>query len=156
MTIDLDAVDLKILNLMQANARISNADLARELEMAPSAVLERVKKLEQKKVILQYTTSINPAAVKQKLLAFIFIKSKEGFTCSTQTADALAKIPEVQEVHHIAGEDCFLVKVRTEDSASLMELMRNSLRRIPDILSTKTTIVLETVKEQQQLVISEK
>jgi len=156
MTVDLDSVDLKILNLMQANARISNADLARELEMAPSAVLERVKKLEQKKVILQYTTSINPAAVQQKLLAFIFIRSKEGFTCSTQTADALAKIPEVQEVHHIAGEDCFLVKVRTEDSASLMELMRNSLKKIPDILSTKTTIVLETVKEQQQLVIPEK
>ena len=156
MTVDLDSIDLKILNLMQANARISNADLARELEMAPSAVLERVKKLEQKKVILQYTTSINPAAVQQKLLAFIFIRSKEGFTCSTQTADALAKIPEVQEVHHIAGEDCFLVKVRTEDSASLMELMRNSLKKIPDILSTKTTIVLETVKEQQQLVIPEK
>ena len=156
MTVDLDSVDLKILNLMQANACISNADLARELEMAPSAVLERVKKLEQKKVILQYTTSINPAAVQQKLLAFIFIRSKEGFTCSTQTADALAKITQVQEVHHVAGEDCFLVKVRTEDSASLMELMRNSLKKIPDILSTKTTIVLETVKEQQQLVIPEK
>lgn len=156
MNADLDTIDLKILNLMQANARISNADMARELEMAPSAVLERVKKLEQKKVIRQYTTSINPAAVQQKLLAFIFIKSKEGFTCSTTTADALAKIPEVQEVHHIAGEDCFLVKVRTEDSASLMELMRNSLKKIPDILSTKTTIVLETVKEQQQLVITEK
>jgi Lrp/AsnC family leucine-responsive transcriptional regulator len=156
MTIDLDAVDLKILNRMQANARISNADLARELEMAPSAVLERVKKLEQKKVILQYTTSINPVAVHQKLLAFIFIKSTEGFASSAKTADALADIPEIQEVHHIAGEDCFLVKVRTEDSASLMELMRNSLKKIPGILSTKTTIVLETVKEQQQLVIAEK
>jgi len=156
MDVVLDNIDLQILNLMQANARISNSDLAREVGMAPSAVLERVKKLEQKKVILQYNTSINPAAVQQKLLAFIFIKSKEGFTCSTQTADALAKIPEVQEVHHIAGEDCFLVKVRTEDSASLMKLMRNSLKKIPDILSTRTTIVLETVKEQQQIVINEK
>jgi len=156
MSVELDAVDLKILNLMQANARISNADLAREVEMAPSAVLERVKKLEQKKVILQYTTSINPAAVQQKLLAFIFIKSTEGFASSSTTADALAKIPEIQEVHHIAGEDCFIVKVRTEDSASLMDLMRNSLKKIPGILSTKTTIVLETVKEQQQLVITEK
>jgi len=156
MTVDLDTTDFKILNLMQANARISNSDMAKELGMAPSAVLERVKKLEQKKVILNYTTSISPAAVQQKLLAFIFIRSKEGFTCSTKTADALAAIPEVQEVHHIAGEDCFLVKVRTEDSASLMDLMRNSLKKIPDILSTKTTIVLETVKEQQQLVIKEK
>lgn len=153
MDIALDNVDLQILDLMQANARISNADLARELSMAPSAMLERVKKLEQKKVIRQYYTSIDPDAVQQKLLAFIFIKSKEGFTCCSDTAQALANLPEVQEVHHIAGEDCFLVKVRTADSASLMAFMRNSLQRIPNILSTKTTIVLETVKEQQQLVI---
>jgi Lrp/AsnC family leucine-responsive transcriptional regulator len=56
-------------------------------------------------------------------------------------------------VHHIAGEDCFLVKIRTTDAASLMELMRNSMQKIPNIASTKTTIVLETVKEEQQLVI---
>jgi Lrp/AsnC family leucine-responsive transcriptional regulator len=153
MEIALDNTDLQILEMMQANARISNADLARELNMAPSAVLERVKKLEQKKVILQYNTQINPVAVQQKLLAFIFIRSSEGFTCSSNTAKALADIPEVQEVHHIAGEDCYLIKVRTADSSSLMQLMRNSLQKIPNIASTKTTIVLETVKEQQQLVI---
>ena len=156
MDIILDDTDLQILGLMQPNARISNADLARELNMAPSAVLERVKKLEQKKVILGYTTQINSAALQQKLLAFIFIRSSEGFTCSSKTAQSLAKIPEVQEVHHIAGEDCFLIKVRTEDSASLMHLMRDSLQKIPNIASTKTTIVLETVKEKQQLVIPKK
>ena len=148
----LDKVDLNILKLMQENARISNADLARELEMAPSAVLERVKKLEQKNVILQYTTRLNPAAVNQKLLAFISMKSSEGMGANN-TAKELAKIPEVQEVHHIAGEDCYLVKVRTADSASLMDLMRNSFSKIPNILSTRTIIVLETVKEEQQLVI---
>lgn len=156
MNVVLDDTDIHILQLMQKNARISNADLARELNMAPSAVLERVKKLEQKKVITGYFAQINPAAVQQKLLAFIFIRSSEGFTCSSKTAQALSKIPEVQEVHHVAGEDCFLVKVRTEDSTSLMELMRNSLKKIPNIASTKTTIVLETVKEQQQLVIEKK
>ena len=92
----LDKTDLSILTLMQDNARISNADLARELEMAPSAVLERVKKLEQKKVILQYTTRLNPAPLQQKLLAFIFMKVTDGLGCST-SAKALAKIPEVQE-----------------------------------------------------------
>ena len=156
MNVVLDNVDTQILQLMQTKARISNADLSRELNMAPSAVLERVKKLEQKKIITGYFTQIDPAAVQQKLLAFIFIKSSEGFTCSSKTAQSLSKIPEVQEVHHIAGEDCFLVKVRTEDSASLMNLMRNSLQKIPNISSTKTTIVLETVKEQQQLVIGKK
>ena len=152
MTVELDDIDLKILDLMQANARISNADLARELAMAPSAVLERVKKLEQKKVILQYNTAINPTALNQKLLAFIFIKTKEIGSDSSIAAQ-LAKVPEVQEVHIIAGEDCFLVKVRTEDAESLMAMMRKSIKRIPNVLSTKTTIVLQTVKEQQQLVI---
>src|SRR3954465_9720176 len=103
MGVVLDNTDLKILKSMQANARISNADLARELNMAPSAVLERVKKLEQKKVITQYTTCINPSAVQQKLLAFIFIKASEGFGFC-DTGKALGKIPEVQEVHNIAGE----------------------------------------------------
>jgi Lrp/AsnC family leucine-responsive transcriptional regulator len=151
----LDKVDLSILRLMQENARISNADLARELNMAPSGVLERVKKLEQKNVILQYTTRLNPVPLKQKLLAFVFMKAADGLGCTT-TGKELAKIPEVQEVHNIAGEDCYLVKIRTADSASLMELMRNQFSKIPNILSTRTTIVLETVKEQQQIIIPEK
>lgn len=149
---NLDPIDREILGLMQDNARISNADIARELGMAPSAVLERVKKLEQKNVILQYTARINPVAVQQNLLAYVFIKSADGLGCNSSTAE-LAKIPEIQEVHHVAGDDCYLVKIRTSDSASLMELMRSKLSKIPNILSTKTIIVLETVKEQQQLVI---
>jgi Lrp/AsnC family leucine-responsive transcriptional regulator len=151
----LDKIDLGILRLMQENARISNADIARELNMAPSAVLERVKKLEQKQVILQYTTRLNPIALQQKLLAFVFIKAADGLG-SIDTADQLARLPEVQEVHHVAGEDCYLVKIRTNDSLSLVHLMRNSFSKIPNIISTRTTIVLETLKEQQQLIIPEK
>lgn len=147
-----DPIDLEILRLMQDNARISNVDIARELNMAPSAVLERVKKLEQKNIILQYTTRINPASLQQNLLAYVFIKTVDSIGC-TNTAKELAAIPEVQEVHHVSGEDCYLVKIRTYDSAALMDLLRNSIGKISNILSTRTTIVLETVKEQQQLVI---
>jgi Lrp/AsnC family leucine-responsive transcriptional regulator len=149
----LDQIDREILSLLQENARVSNADIARELNMAPSAVLERVKKLELRNTILQYTTRLNPSALHQNLLAYVFIKASDGIGC-TDTASALASIPEVQEVHHVAGDDCYLVKIRTFDSSSLVELMRNSIAKIPNILSTRTTIVLETVKEQQQLVIS--
>jgi len=152
MNYSLDDVDLTILASLQPDARLQNTELAKKCGMAPSAVLERVKKLEQKGIIKSYTTRIDPAALNLKLLAFIFIKSTDGLGCNV-TGQKLAKIPEVQEVHHIAGEDCFLVKVRVEDSASLMKLMRNSLKKIPDILSTKTTIVLETVKEEQKVVI---
>ncbi|WP_342331086.1 Lrp/AsnC family transcriptional regulator [Pedobacter sp. FW305-3-2-15-E-R2A2] len=154
-SISLDKIDLAILRLMQENSRISNVHMAKELEMAPSAVLERVKKLEQKNVITQYTARINPVAVDLKLLAFISLKAPHNIGCM-DTANELSKLKEVQEVHIIAGDDCYLVKVRTTDSASLMALMRNSFSKIPNILSIRTTIVLETVKEEQQLVIPEK
>jgi Lrp/AsnC family leucine-responsive transcriptional regulator len=151
--INLDSVDLQILNIMQSNAKIANVELARQLEMAPSAVLERVKKLEQKEVIKGYNTRIDPLAVQQKLLAFIFIKASDGMG-STETARCISEIPEVQEVHHIAGEDCFLIKIRTADSAALMNIMRTRLSSIPRIVSTRTTIVLETVKEENTIIIS--
>ena len=151
----LDKIDLHILRLMQENARISNADMARELGMAPSGGAGTGKESWSRKgVIQQYTTRINPVALQQKMLAFIFMKAADGPGCN-DTAQQLAKIPEVQEVHHIAGDDCYLVKVRTYDSSTLMSLMRNSFGKIPNLLSTRTTIVLETVKEQQQLVIPE-
>lgn len=151
-TYSLDQVDYQIMHLMQENARINNADIARELGMAPSAILERVKKLENKQIIVQYTAKINPAAVDQKLLSFIFIRSADGIGTAT-TGEALAAIPEVQEVHDIAGDDGYLVKVRTADSSALVDLMRNKFSKIPNIISTRTTIVLDTVKEQQQVVI---
>jgi Lrp/AsnC family leucine-responsive transcriptional regulator len=147
-----DKIDLEILSLMQENSRISNADIARVLNMAPSAVFERVKKLEQKKIILQYTTRLNPAALNQNLIAFVYIQATKGIG-NSNTAIELSKIAEVQEVHQVAGDDCYLVKIRTTDSASLLEMMRNSMSKIPDIIITKTSIVLETTKEQQQIII---
>jgi len=66
--------------------------------------------------------------------------------CSDQIT---AAIPEVQEVHDIAGDDGYLIKVRTRDTAGLVELMRNRISKIEGILSTRTTIVLETTKEEQ-------
>ena len=150
-----DKIDLEILSLMQENSRIANADIARVLNMAPSAVFERVKKLEQKKVILQYTTRLNPAALNQNLIAFVYIQASKG-KGNSDTGLELAKIAEVQEVHQIAGDDCFLVKIRTSDSASLLEVLRNSLSKIPDIIITNTSIVLETSKEQQQILIPKK
>lgn len=152
LDINLDHIDYQILRIMQNNARTNNADIARELGMAPSAILERVKKLEQKEVILQYNAKINPAALDQNLLSFIFIKTSD-IIGEQGIAYLLAEIPEVQEVHDIAGDDGYLIKVRTGDAAGLVDLMRNTLGKIEGIISTRTTIVLETIKEEQKLVI---
>ena len=134
---NLDATDLKIMRLMQDNARINNADIARELGMAPSGILERVKKLENKQVILAYHAKINPVAVGQKLLSYMFIKTVDIIGDET-VGRQLAEIPEVLEVHDIAGEDGYLIKVRTSDNEGLVELMRKHLSKIGGITSTRT------------------
>lgn len=151
----LDHIDYQILRIMQDNARTNNADIARELGMAPSAILERVKKLENKEVILGYHAKINPLSLDQKLLSFIFIKTQD-IIGEQKVAHLLADIPQVLEVHDIAGDDGYLIKVRTNDSIGLVDLMRNTLSKIEGIISTRTTIVLQTVKEELSLHIPEK
>jgi Lrp/AsnC family leucine-responsive transcriptional regulator len=141
-----DDTDVKILQLLQTNARVTNADIAREVGMAPSATLERVRKLEERGVVAGYEARIAPEHVGLGITAFIFVKSNEG-PGGDRTGDRLAGIPEVQEVHHIAGEDCFILKVRARDPKDLQRLLREKIGRIHEVASTKTTIVLETVKE---------
>ena len=148
----IDGVDRQILDIMQNEGRVTNAEIARRVGMAPSAILERIRKLEDRGVIAGYAAKLNPAAINKSLLAFVFVKAEEG-VWQTTTGDALAEIPEVQEVHHIAGEDCLLVKIRARDTESLGRLMRERFGAIPSIGSTRTTIVLETVKETTSLPI---
>jgi len=147
----MDETDLTILSLLQPNSFLTNNELGKKIGMAPSAVLERIKKLEQKGIIEGYPTRIKPEALELTLLAFIFVKTSEG-PGNASVAKHLAKLPEVLELHHIAGEDCYIVKVRTKNPQSLIHLMREKFK-IPNLLSTKTTIVLETLKETNQLPI---
>jgi Lrp/AsnC family leucine-responsive transcriptional regulator len=153
MEFTLDEKDLEILIQLQPNSTMSNAELSKKLGMAPSAVLERVKKLEQKGIIQGYPTRINPDALKLKLLAFIFVKSSSG-PGDISLAKHLADLPEVLELHHIAGEDCYLLKIRAEDPQSLIHLMREKFSKLSGILSTKSIIVLETLKETNYLPIT--
>src|SRR5512141_573532 len=107
----MDDRDLQIATLLQADARTSSSEIARTLGIAPSAVLERIRKLERRGILRGYSARIDPAAVGQALLAFIFVQADER-PDGEDLGLCLAGLPEAQEVHHIAGEDCYLVKVR--------------------------------------------
>ena len=144
--VSLDATDLTILSLLQKDARMQNSTLAKELGMAPSAVLERVRKLEEKGIIRSYTTNINPVNLNLRLLAFIFIKTGNG-PGNLEVGKHLQQLPEVLELHNIAGDDCYIIKVRATDPQALAQFMRSKLGSIAGIVSTKSTIVLETLKE---------
>ncbi|HEY1390661.1 MAG TPA: Lrp/AsnC family transcriptional regulator [Ktedonobacterales bacterium] len=146
----IDDIDGKILSILQNDARTSNAEIARRLAMAPSAILERIRKLETRGLIDGYEARLNPKALDVGLLAFIYVRADERIG-SREIGDELAAIPEVQEVHHIAGEDCYLLKVRVADTNALSDLLRQRLGPIDAIRSTRTTIVLSTIKETAQI-----
>src|SRR5690625_2522276 len=146
----IDDIDRELLDILQRNARTSNAEIARTVGMAPSATLERVRKLEERGLIEGYGARLNARALGRGLLAYIFVRAEERVG-APETADQLARIPEVQEVHHVAGEDCFLVKVRVGDPVELGGVLRERIGSIMTVRSTRTTIVLETVKETDTL-----
>src|SRR5437763_6062870 len=146
----IDETDRQILSILQQNARTSNAEIARQVDMAPSAVLERIRRLEARGVIQGYEALISPEALGLNLLAFVFVRSTD-FDGEAKTAELLANIPEVLEAHHIAGEDCFLMKVRTRDARTLGRLLRERIGSTGTVQSTRTTIVLETVRESSRL-----
>lgn len=131
---------------------MSNTAVARAVGLAPSAVLERIRKLEDRGLIQGYAARIDPRPVGRGLLAFIFVRTEDS-DVKSETARRLAGIPEVQEVHNVAGEDCYLVKVRVGDPESLGRLLREKISALPAVRSTRTTIVLETVKESMAVPI---
>ncbi|MEQ1604379.1 MAG: Lrp/AsnC family transcriptional regulator [Pyrinomonadaceae bacterium] len=149
----IDGTDEQILTILQNDARISNAEIARQIGLAPSAVLERIRKLEDRGIIRGYRAEIDPRAVEFGLTVFVTVKTSE---CGSDAEEALAAIPEVLEVHDVAGEDCFLLKIRTKDTDALGKLHREKIRTIPSVISTKTIVVLQTFKETNALPIAGK
>ena len=145
-----DNVDSQILEILQENARTSNAEIARRLNMAASAIFERIRKLEERGIIEGYTVRLNPLAMGLGLLAYVFVRSDDGGQRSP-TGRMLAEIPEVLEVHAVAGEDCYVVKVRVANTESLYRLLQDKFRGIASVGGTRTTIVLHTVKESSLL-----
>jgi Lrp/AsnC family leucine-responsive transcriptional regulator len=148
-----DQLDLRILEILQANARETQADIARDIGLAPSAVLERMRKLEARGIIRGYSALVDPRTLALPILAFVAVRSDEVGT-DDHVAQTLAQSPEVLEVHHVAGDDCYLIKVRARDAEHLGVLLRTRFGRIPGVRSTRTTIVLETVKETPRLPVT--
>lgn len=141
-----DSTDRMILSLLQENARTSNAEIARTIGIAPSGVLERIRKLEQRGIIQGYHAHINPESVGQGLTAFI--RMRTGFDDEhSKAVEAIVALPEVLEVHETAGDDCLMLKIRVADMQAFSEFLNNRVRKIPQIRDTSTTVVIKTDKE---------
>lgn len=148
----INEIDKKILNIIQKDARIANAEIARQVGLAPSAVLERIRKLEERGVIRGYEARLDGEQFGYGLTAFVAVRTHE---CCSETDKFLAEIPEVLEVHDVAGEDSYFLKVRAKSPEHLARILRERLRNVPNVASTKTTIVLQTIKETIALPVEE-
>lgn len=148
----LDDIDRQIVGLLQGDARMPNAEIARRLGMAPSAIFDRIHKLEERHVVVGYEARLDARTLGLGLTAFIFVRG-EDVAGEHKIGATLAKISEVQEVHHVAGEDCYLVKVRVADTEALGALLRERIGPIKGVRSTRTTIALGTLKETYRLCV---
>ncbi len=149
----MDKIDLQILEILQKKARIPNVEVARTIGMAPSAVLERIKKLEASGVIQGYEVRLNPDMFQCAMVAFIEIKVSDP-ACIPEIGRLLSDIEQIQEVHYLAGRDCLTVKLRVKDNRELETLLLTRINNIRAVSSTRTLIALSTYKESAKIAIN--
>jgi Lrp/AsnC family leucine-responsive transcriptional regulator len=152
----LDAVDQRILSLLERDCRKSNQAIGKVVGLTASSVFERVKKLEKQNVITGFVALVDPAAVGRPITAFIRLmvsspKVREGEATGASVPDVCRDDPEILECHHVAGEDCYILKVRTSSPRGL-ERLGERIRRGVDVQRSVTAIVLSTAKETTSIV----
>jgi Lrp/AsnC family leucine-responsive transcriptional regulator len=146
----LDEVDSKVIQHLMTQGRITWAELAGMLELSAPATADRVRRLEERQVIKGYTAQVEPEAIGFHLTAFVAVTLERP----SDRAGFLQKIedlPEVQECHHVTGDDDYLLKVRCRNTKDLERLLSEEIKGLSGILKTRTTIVLSTVKETTAL-----
>ncbi|MFD3534917.1 Lrp/AsnC family transcriptional regulator [Streptomyces sp. NPDC058664] len=115
-----DAIDWRILEALQSEGRASFAELARTVSMSPSAVTERVRRLEEAGVITGYTATVDQDRLGLPILAFVRLRYPHGNYKPFH--DLLDTTPEVLEAHHVTGDDCFVLKVAARSMRHLEEI----------------------------------
>jgi Lrp/AsnC family transcriptional regulator, leucine-responsive regulatory protein len=132
---DLDAVDGKLLRLLDKNSRTSTADLARALGMSAPSVAERVRRLEEAGVIRRFTVEVDPAALGYPLAVYIRIRPATGQ--NAKVAQVVAEIQEIVQCDRVTGDDCFLARAHVR-SVEDLELL---IDRITPFGQTNTSII---------------
>jgi len=150
----LDDIDVKILNILQNNGRITNAELAKRVKISPPPTAERVKKLENTGVIKRYSAILEPEAVGVESFVFVEVTLNRHVKDSiNKFIKTIQKIDEILECYHVTGEADFLLKVATCNIKGYENLVINKLTGLPNILHLKTSVVLSTIKNETALKI---
>ncbi|MER8231817.1 Lrp/AsnC family transcriptional regulator [Streptomyces sp. NPDC094049] len=135
-----DAVDRQILDVLQSDGRIKLSELGRRVRLSPAAVTERVRRLEASGAVTGYGAHVSPARLGYGIQAFIRVDPHGGYTLKHPRTLELTARPEVLEVHHVVGEDCWIIKVAVTDTVHLEDV----LEQTSALGRTTTSIVLSS------------
>ena len=149
--IQTDERDPRIISALGADGRRSYADVGAEVGLSTAAVHERVKKMLDKGVIRRFSISVDPDRVGLSFTAFVAIRNDGGIHCR-DVAPRLREMPEVQELHSVAGEYDFLAKIRTTHARALEDVLY-AIKSIPGVARTTSTVVLNTEFEDRPLAL---
>ncbi len=144
---ELDEIDLQLLKIIQSNSRISNAELARQLNLSSSATHTRVNKLEGTGMIEQYVSILNREALGFDLLCFIHISMHVHELKSLHSFQNYVKeLPEVLECHNVTGQYDYILKVALKNRQALQDFVHQRLIPLRGISQISTSILLQEVK----------
>lgn len=154
MIMRLDPIDYRILDLLQRDARTTQVQIASAVKLSQPSVADRIKKLDESGAVLGYVARLDPRKVGNDIRAFVGVRvahprHHDAFTRRIQ------QIPEVLECHRVAGLESYLLKVVARDTEALDELISETLRRLPGVTRTTTTVALATLKETTAVPIQE-
>ena len=136
---DLDRTDLKILDLLQKNGRLTMTELAHQVGLSATPCTERVRRLEREGVITGYHARVDPRALGRPLLVFVELK------LAAKSNDAF--VPEVMECHLVSGDFDYLIKARISEMSDYRRLLGNILLKLPSATESRSYVVMEEVKE---------
>ena len=145
---DLDRIDLKILDILQREGRISVTELAERISLSATPCSDRIKRMEREGVISGYHARVNPAALGKNLLVFLEIKlSAKSGDVFDKVKKELLYVPEVMECHLVSGDFDYLVKSRLTEMNEYRRLLGEILKRLPASAESRSYVVMEEIKE---------
>ncbi|MEI9917932.1 MAG: Lrp/AsnC family transcriptional regulator [Bacteroidota bacterium] len=148
--VKLDSIDKKILEILQTNSNITNAQLAQEIGLSPAPTLERVKKLETGGVIKSYHAVIDTAAVGMGVNTFVMVSLKGHNKDNIEKfMKVIRKIDEVVECHHVTGSADFILKIVCTDIPAYQNLMLEKVSNIEVVDNMQTMVILSTFKDSK-------
>ena len=155
-TDELDDIDLRILMALQLNARMSNIEIARILQMTPSPTLRRTRLLEEKGVIRGYRATLDPKKLGFEVLAFVFVGLTSQSIRDIKAFEQSVQLwPAVRECYSLSGEMDFLLKCVAKDLAALQRFVTNTITKTNGVRSVRTAFSSHVVKDEADVPISQ-